>query len=58
MSYPSFVFLDENLVKLTLVPGYRKAPELEAILNYFASDAYKTQKFEDFRMAFQGTAVE
>ena len=58
MSYPSFVFLDENLKKVTTVPGYRKAPEFEAILNYVASDAYKTQKWEEFSMTFKGTAVE
>jgi len=58
MSYPSFVFLDENLKKVTTVPGYRKAPEFEAILNYIASDAYKTQKWEEFSMTFKGTAVE
>ncbi len=58
MSYPSFVFLDENLKKVTTVPGYRKAPEFEAILNYIGSDAYKTQKWEEFNMTFKGTAVE
>jgi len=58
MSYPSFVFLDENLKKVTTVPGYRKAPEFEAILNYIASNAYKTQKWEEYSASFKGTAVE
>ena len=58
MSYPSFVFLDENLNKVTTVPGYRKAPEFEAILNYIGSDIYKTQKWEEFGASFKGTAVE
>jgi thioredoxin-related protein len=58
MSYPSFVFLDEKLGKITIVPGYRKAPEFETILNYFGSDAYKTQKWEEFSPGFKTTAVE
>jgi thioredoxin-related protein len=58
MSYPSFVFLDENLAKVTTVPGFRKAPEFEAILNYISTNAYKTQKWEEFNASFSGTAVE
>jgi thioredoxin-related protein len=58
MSYPSFVFLDENLAKVTIVPGFRKAPEFEVILNYIGSNAYKTQKWEEFSASFKGTAVE
>jgi thioredoxin-related protein len=58
MSYPSFVFLDESFKKVTTVPGYRKAPEFEAILNYIASNAYKTQKWEEYSASFKGTAVE
>lgn len=58
MSYPSFVFLDENLNRITIVPGFRKAPEFEAILNYIGSDAYKTKKYEEFSAGFKTTAVE
>ena len=58
MSYPSFLFLDENAGKITTVPGYRKAPEFESILHYIAEDAYKTQKWEEFSASFKGTAVE
>jgi len=58
MSYPSFLFLDEDLKKITTVPGYRKAPEFESILHYIGEDAYKTQKWEEFGATFKGTAVE
>ncbi len=58
MSYPSFVFLDENLGKVTTVPGFRKAPEFEAILNYIATNAYKTKQWEEFNASFSRTAVE
>jgi thioredoxin-related protein len=58
MSYPSFVFLDENQNMITIVPGFRKAPEFEAILNYIAGNNYKTQKWEEFMASFKGTATE
>jgi thioredoxin-related protein len=58
MSYPSFVVLDETLARVTTVPGFRKAPEFEAILNYIGTNAYKTQKWEEFNATFKGTATE
>jgi thioredoxin-related protein len=58
MSYPSFLFLDENLDKVTTVPGYRKAPEFETILHYIGENAYKDQKWEEFNAVFKPTAVE
>jgi thioredoxin-related protein len=58
MSYPSFVFLDEDLKRVTILPGYRKAPEFEAVINFIAEDAYKTQKWEDFNANFTRTAKE
>jgi thioredoxin-related protein len=58
MSYPSFIFLDENLDKITTVPGYRKAPEFESILHYIGENAYKDRKWEEFNQSFKPTAVE
>ena len=58
MSYPSFVFMNENQEVITIVPGYRKAPEMEAILNYIGGDSYKDKKWEEFAPTFQGKAVE
>jgi thioredoxin-related protein len=58
MSYPSFVFLDENLSRITILPGFQKAPQFESILHFIGDDAYKNQKFEEFNASFKGTAVE
>ena len=58
MSYPSFVFLDEKQQAITVVPGYRKAPEFESILVYIGSDIYKTKKWEEFSPTFTPTATE
>lgn len=58
MSFPSFVFLDEAQGTITIVPGYQKAPQFEAILHFIGEDAYKSKKWEEFMPTFKGTATE
>jgi len=59
MSYPSFILLDEKLNKITVVPGYRKAPEFESILHWIGENAYLNNiSFSDFDATFKRTAVE
>jgi len=59
MSYPSFVILDENMKKITTVPGYRKAPEFESILHWIGENAYQKEvPFSEFDATFVRTAVE
>jgi thioredoxin-related protein len=59
MSYPSFVILDENLAKVTIIPGYRKAPDFESILHFFGDKVYVTNPdFSTFDASFQRTATE
>ena len=55
MSYPSTVFLNGNLELLTAAPGFLDAPKMEPILHYFAEEAYKNQKFEDFQKEFRSS---
>lgn len=43
MNYPSTVFLDEKFNKLTIVPGYLDAPDLDKILRYFG-DGFHARK--------------
>jgi thioredoxin-related protein len=58
MSFPSFVILDEKLNKVTVVPGYRKAPEFESILHWIGENAYQKQSYQEYSPTFKGTAVE
>jgi thioredoxin-related protein len=58
MSYPSFVFLDETLTRITILPGYQKAPQFESVLHWIGENAYLNQPFEEFNASFQRTAVE
>ena len=53
MSYPTTVFLDENIQLLTSVPGYQQAPQLMPILAYFGENAYITQDWNSFSTGYK-----
>ena len=46
------MFMDENNNLITYIAGYLTPEQLEPIMAYIESDAYKTQKWEDFRAKF------
>lgn len=48
MSYPSYVFMNEDAQLLTIAPGYRGADDFMPLLKYFGSDAYLNEKYNDF----------
>ena len=48
MSYPSYVFMDENNQLLTVAPGYMEATNFLPVLKYFGTNAYKNQTFQEF----------
>ncbi len=48
MSYPTSVYLDENLNEIGPVPGYLTAEQLLPVMKYFSEDIYKTKKWEDY----------
>jgi thioredoxin-related protein len=52
MSYPSTVFLDENMDILTVVPGYMEPPQLSPILNYFGKNIYKNKTWAEYEKTF------
>jgi len=54
MSYPSFIFLNEKSQLLTVVAGYQPAKEFEAIIHYFADNAFTDQQWEEYRVKFKG----
>lgn len=58
MSYPSFVIIDEQGKVINVAPGYMTPQNIEPILEYFGSDAYKTTTWEDFQKTFVGTIKE
>ncbi len=48
MSYPSTVFLDEDLNLLTNVPGYLTPKDINPILVYFGENIYKTKNWKEY----------
>ena len=48
LSYPSTVFMDESNAPITYLAGYLTPEQLEPILEFFSSNSYKTEKWEDF----------
>lgn len=55
LSYPTIVYIDENLNLLSQVPGYFDAKGIEPIIHFFAEEAYKNNSWEEFQTAFQGS---
>jgi len=53
MSYPSIVYLDENLNMIQPVPGYQDAIKMEQIIKFIGDDHYKTTNFETFQTDFK-----
>ena len=54
MSYPTVVYLDENVDMLQPIAGYIDAKGIESILNYFGDDAYKTIDWPTYEASFKG----
>ncbi len=48
MSYPSLVFLDEDLVVLQVMKGFRTAKELLPIISFFGDNSYKETNWTDY----------
>lgn len=48
MSYPSTVFLDEDMNMLTNVPGYLTPKEMNPILVYFGENIYKVKNWKEY----------
>ncbi|MCX7861966.1 MAG: thioredoxin fold domain-containing protein [Bacteroidales bacterium] len=59
-SYPTIVYLDEQLNNISAVPGYMTPADIEPVLIFFARNFYKVYPFDqfkkDFDKAFRDTA--
>jgi len=52
MSYPSYVFINEQNQVLTVVPGYMDVKNFTPVLHYFGEDAYKDIKWDEYRDSY------
>ncbi len=48
LSYPTVVFMDENLQMLSPVPGYHKPTPFLKIAKYFGDDVYKEKDWKKY----------
>lgn len=52
LSYPTFIFIDENLEIIQPIKGYKKADQMVPILKYFAGDHHKKQSWNEYKNSF------
>ncbi|HKK89508.1 MAG TPA: DUF255 domain-containing protein [Saprospiraceae bacterium] len=49
LSYPSFVFLDENEDRIMISPGYKRKDEFLKELQFVVEGAYKSMSLEEYK---------
>jgi thioredoxin-related protein len=54
MSYPTTVYLDEEMNMLSPVPGYLDKPTFSMIIKYYGENHYKKTPWETFQQEFKG----
>jgi thioredoxin-related protein len=52
LSYPSVVFVDEEIKRVQTIVGYHRADQFEPIIKFIGSKVYKTTKYEEFQKTF------
>jgi thioredoxin-related protein len=57
-SYPTTVFIDEELQPIQAIPGYQKAGFFEVVITYIGDDKYKNTPWTDYQKTYQKKLVE
>lgn len=52
LSYPTIVFLDENIGIIQPIPGFRAKGEFEMMMRFFAEDFYKDTPWQSYVKAY------
>jgi thioredoxin-related protein len=55
LSYPTIVYLDENLQLIQPIAGYMGPKDYEVVLHFFGENAYRYQPFEQFKTNFKSS---
>lgn len=53
MNFPSVIYINEDMTLVTNIQDYMNAVNIEPILEFIKSNAFKTEKWEDFRKKFK-----
>ena len=57
LSFPSIVFLDEDLNVIQAISGFKTPEEFEQIVTYFAKDYYKSMPWSSFIKSYKPVMV-
>lgn len=52
LTFPTVVFLDENMTLIQSLAGYQDALKMEAIINYFGTDSHRKVPWESYEKKF------
>jgi len=55
LSYPTTIFMNENLDLLDRVPGYLDTKIMEKVITFFGTKKYETVKWDDFVKNFKSS---
>lgn len=58
MSYPTIVYLDENMNLLSAVPGYMTPRDIEPVLIFFGRNIFRATSYEEFKDYFSKTFID
>jgi len=53
LSYPTVVFLDEDLALIQPIPGFQDEKTFEMIMTYFSNNSYKSTPWASFTRAYR-----
>lgn len=51
MSYPSFVYLDEGMRRISIAPGYKDASMMATELQFIGGEHFQQQSFDEYKAA-------
>lgn len=57
LSFPTIVFIDEELNIIQPIPGFQDVNTFEMIMNYFAGDHYKTTPWKRYTATYRGNGT-
>lgn len=57
LSFPSIVFMDENMEVIQALPGFKSPEEFEQIITYFAQDYYKSTPWTSYLKSYKPILV-
>jgi len=52
LSYPTLVFIDENMSIIQSIPGFRTAQEFEIIMTYFGDNKHKDEPWSSYQKSY------